>query len=180
MSNWSSGLINILKDPSKHIIASNLAVVIKDKYPKAKHHYLVLPLSDIDTIFHLTIDHLDLVEELYLLAINIIELKREDLNNFQIGFHNQPSMQRVHMHVISKDFISDCLKTKKHWNSFNTKLFLPYEELCQQLKICGRVKPLTKIELEKLTKQELQCNQCSFKPKTMPSLKEHLYDHCKK
>lgn len=54
MSNWSSGLINTLKDPSKHIIASNLAVVIKDLYPKAKHHYLVLPLADIPTIFQVS------------------------------------------------------------------------------------------------------------------------------
>lgn len=67
------------------------------------------------------------MEELYLLALNIIEVKQEDLNNFQIGFHNPPSMQRLHMHVISRDFVSGCLKTKKHWNSFNTRLFLPYE-----------------------------------------------------
>uniref|UniRef100_A0A1A9VVX5 HIT domain-containing protein n=1 Tax=Glossina austeni TaxID=7395 RepID=A0A1A9VVX5_GLOAU len=179
MSNWSSGLINILKDPSKHIIASNLAVVIKDLYPKAKHHYLVLPLADIPTIFQLTADHLSLMEELYLLALNIIEVKKEDLNNFQIGFHNQPSMQRLHMHVISRDFVSDCLKTKKHWNSFNTRLFLPYEEVCQQLKINGKIKPLTKVELQELTKEDLQCNQCSFKPKNMPLLKEHLNSHLK-
>lgn len=51
---WATGLIKTLKDPSTHIISSNLAVVIKDKYPKAKHHYLVLPLEDIPSIFNVS------------------------------------------------------------------------------------------------------------------------------
>lgn len=74
----------------------------------------------------LTRQHISLLNEMHLLAQNVIEVKRGNVNNFLIGFHNQPSMQRLHMHVISKDFISDCLKTKKHWNSFNTALFLTY------------------------------------------------------
>lgn len=148
-NSWANGLIKTLKDPSNHIISSNLAVVISDKYPKAKHHYLVLPLEDIPSIFNvskigiktiiliklfslfqLNRKHLPLLEELYLLALNVIEVKSENAENFKIGFHNQPSMQRLHLHVISKDFISDCLKTKKHWNSFNTALFLDYKGKC--------------------------------------------------
>lgn len=31
----------------------------------------------------------------------------------------------LHMHVISQDFKSECLKTKKHWNSFTTDFFQP-------------------------------------------------------
>ena len=147
---WANGLIKTLKDPSNHIISSNLAVVISDKYPKAIHHYLVLPLEDIPSIFNVSIigiketnilikllslfqlnrKHLSLLEELHLLALNVIEVKNENVENFKIGFHNQPSMQRLHLHVISKDFISDCLKTKKHWNSFNTALFLDYKGNC--------------------------------------------------
>ena len=30
----------------------------------------------------------------------------------------------LHMHVISQDFNSPCLKTKKHWNSFTTSYFV--------------------------------------------------------
>lgn len=52
---WANGLIKTLNDTSTHIISSNLAVVIKDKYPKAKHHYLVLPLEDIPSIFNVSI-----------------------------------------------------------------------------------------------------------------------------
>ena len=34
------------------------------------------------------------------------------------------STSHVHLHVISQDFDSPCLKNKKHWNSFNTEYFL--------------------------------------------------------
>lgn len=30
----------------------------------------------------------------------------------------------VHLHVISQDFDSPCLKNKKHWNSFTTDYFM--------------------------------------------------------
>lgn len=31
---------------------------------------------------------------------------------------------QVHLHVISQDFDSPCLKNKKHWNSFTTEYFI--------------------------------------------------------
>lgn len=58
---------------------------------------------------------------------------------FRIGFHAIPSMSLLHLHLIrfsphscvrnkliiaSDDFISDSLKNKKHWNSFNTDFFV--------------------------------------------------------
>lgn len=63
------------------------------------------------------------MDELELLAKNVIEVTGQDENLFQIGYHSSPSMQRLHVHVISKDFHSPCLKTKIHWNSFTTKFF---------------------------------------------------------
>lgn len=45
-------------------------------------------------------------------------------NSYSIGYHAMPSMQRLHLHVISTDFNSPCLKTKYHWNSFTTPFFL--------------------------------------------------------
>lgn len=51
MGSWSLGLVNLLKDPSNWIISSEDAVVIADKFPKAKFHFLVLPKQNIPTIF---------------------------------------------------------------------------------------------------------------------------------
>lgn len=61
-----------------------------------------------------------MLREMEFLAQNVIEVSGRTSDEFKIGFHAQPSMQRVHLHVISRDFHSPCLKTKKHWNSFNT------------------------------------------------------------
>jgi len=61
------------------------------------------------------------------LARNVVEVKGVHWEDFKVGFHAEPSMQRLHLHVISRDFVSPSLKTKKHWNSFNTDLFVPYK-----------------------------------------------------
>ena len=59
---------------------------------------------------------------------------------FQVGFHAIPSMNQVHMHIISRDFISSALKTKKHWNSFTTEFFLKPSFIIDQLETVGSVK----------------------------------------
>lgn len=74
-----------------------------------------------------------LIDELELLAKNVIELTGKSLNDFKIGYHISPSMQRLHLHVISTDFNSNYLKTKKHWNSFNTDFFQSTQ--CKSFKV---------------------------------------------
>ncbi|KRK02843.1 uncharacterized protein Dyak_GE25605, isoform B [Drosophila yakuba] len=123
---WSNALVKEILKPESLIISSEIAVVIADKFPKARHHYLVLPLADIPSIFHLNRSHLPLLEELHLLARNVVEVKGLHWQDFNVGFHAEPSMQRLHLHVVSRDFVSPSLKNKKHWNSFNTELFVPY------------------------------------------------------
>lgn len=36
------------------------------------------------------------------------------------GYHAIPSLQPLHIHIISQDFDSPALKKKQHWNSFTT------------------------------------------------------------
>lgn len=48
---WQTGLIKTILDPKNLIISTDVAVVIADKFPKARHHYLVLPKEDIASIF---------------------------------------------------------------------------------------------------------------------------------
>lgn len=45
-------------------------------------------------------------------------------HGFNRLFPSPLSTSHVHLHVISQDFDSPCLKNKKHWNSFNTEYFL--------------------------------------------------------
>mmetsp|Transcript_29843 Transcript_29843/g.47856 ORF Transcript_29843/g.47856 Transcript_29843/m.47856 type:complete len:254 (+) Transcript_29843:58-819(+) len=42
---------------------------------------------------------------------------------WRIGYHAIPSMKLLHLHVISTDFDSPCMKNRKHWQSFTTDGF---------------------------------------------------------
>lgn len=41
-----------------------------------------------------------------------------------VGIHAHPSMNHLHVHVLSIDRLSDCLKHRQHYNSFATPFFV--------------------------------------------------------
>ncbi|KAH0564980.1 hypothetical protein GP486_001628 [Trichoglossum hirsutum] len=45
------------------------------------------------------------------------------------GVHAHPSMNHLHIHVLSVDRVSGCLKHRKHYNSFATPFLVPVEDL---------------------------------------------------
>lgn len=93
---WSYGLINLLTDKQNILLQNDgdLAVV-RDNYPKAKFHFLVLPFAEeLDTIYDLCSDHVELINEFELLGYNIVELIGCKRENFVYGFHAKPSMRR--------------------------------------------------------------------------------------
>lgn len=53
-NHWAAALNKAINDLNVRIIASDIAVVIKDKFPKAEYHFLVLPFVDIPSIFHVS------------------------------------------------------------------------------------------------------------------------------
>ncbi|XP_033245830.1 aprataxin-like protein, partial [Drosophila miranda] len=167
----------IIADQANWIISSDVAIVIADKYPKAQHHYLVLPKAEISSVFNLTREHLPLLEELHLLARNVVEVRGQQWNDFKVGFHAEPSLERLHLHVISQDFVSPTLTKKKHWTSFNTALFVPYEELRDKLQSENSFQRLPPHVCHKLLASPLQCNQCERICINFPELKEHLLEH---
>lgn len=174
---WNQGLIHSMSDPKLILIKNDLLVVLKDLYPKARHHFLVLPYEKINSIFDLNESHIKLIKEMEFMGFNAIELTAGNVENFKMGFHNAPSMQRLHLHVISKDFISDRLKTKTHFNSFNTKFFLTVKQVTNFLEMDGKIKKPDEYQVKKLLSTELKCNQCDYSPKNMPDLKNHLLTH---
>ncbi|KAI5645347.1 scavenger mRNA decapping enzyme c-term binding domain-containing protein [Phthorimaea operculella] len=172
---WSIGLLDSMKDSANIVKQSERVVVIRDKYPKAKVHYLVLPLEEINSLQKLNKGHVGLLEEFGKLYE---ELKEEHKDRkLKAGFHAVPSMQRLHMHIISADMVSPCLKTKVHWNSFTTKFFIPYEDLLKELRENGCIKKISNEDHKSLMATLLKCNQCNYMPKNMPNLKEHLLSH---
>ena len=121
--------------------------------------------------------HLKLFDEIVLLGQNVIEVTGNRMNDFKMGFHLSPSMHRLHMHVISLDFDSQFLKTKKHWNSFNTDFFIPAEKIRDRLEIDGFMREPDPDYIKQLLKTELKCNKCEYEAKNMPDIKAHIQVH---
>ncbi|XP_063776126.1 aprataxin [Pseudophryne corroboree] len=173
---WSQGLKVSMQDPELQVFKDDKVVVIKDKYPKSRYHWLVLPWESISNLKVLRAEHLDLLEHMHSVGEKIAQ-QHSTLSRaqFRLGYHAIPSMSHVHLHVISQDFDSPCLKVKKHWNSFTTDYFLESEEIIDMIKLRGKV--TVKDGVAELLKSSLQCNVCRLPQATIPQLKEHLKKH---
>ncbi|XP_066581138.1 aprataxin isoform X2 [Prorops nasuta] len=169
------GLLNSMADPKCIIKEDDTVVVIKDKYPKAQHHFLVLPKINIPSIRHISQEHNNLLFHMDKIANDIVQKYKE--YKFLIGYHAMPSMHRLHLHIISSDFNSPCLKTKHHWNSFNTPYFIPSKEIVQQLKESGKIQAIAPDKCKEYLLRPLRCHKCSERPETIRMLKQHLLAH---
>ncbi|KAM5194040.1 aprataxin isoform 2-T2 [Mantella aurantiaca] len=176
VGHWSQGLKISMQDPKMQVFKDDKVVVIKDKYPKARYHWLVLPWRSISSLKALRSEHLELLQHMHAVGENIIQ-EHSSLGRakFRLGYHAIPSMSHIHLHVISQDFDSPCLKNKKHWNSFTTEYFLDSKEIVDMIKLKGKVE--VKDGASELLKSSLQCNVCKVQQATIPQLKEHLKKH---
>lgn len=173
---WSQGLKTSMQDPKMQVYKDDKVVVIKDKYPKARYHWLVLPWQTISSLKALREEHCDLVKHMQQVADQMVQ-QCPDAGSlgFRTGYHAIPSMSHVHLHVISQDFNSPCLKNKKHWNSFTTDYFMESHDVIQMLETNGRV--TVKEGTSELLKLPLRCHMCRTELPTIPALKEHLKSH---
>ncbi|NXG53635.1 APTX protein, partial [Psilopogon haemacephalus] len=173
---WSQGLKSSMQDVEMQVYKDEKTVVIKDKYPKARYHWLVLPWTPIPSLKSLTRDHLELLEHMHAVGQKMIEQcpARQSLE-FRLGYHAIPSMSQLHLHVISQDFDSPALKTKKHWNSFTTDYFLKSEDVIEMVRSKGKV--LVGDHISECLKLPLRCHHCKQQLSTMPQLKVHLGKH---
>ena len=53
---------------------------------------------------------------------------RDWASEVMTGTHSNPSMAQLHIHVISKDLHSECLKKTNHYLSFTTDFFIRMDE----------------------------------------------------
>ncbi|KAF8333956.1 HIT-like domain-containing protein [Cantharellus anzutake] len=134
-----------MSDPTKlppdiRVKHTESTLCIFDKFPKAMYHLLVLPrIADplalknfVSLRTLLGLDKQFAKNSLLMLkneskfAISMIEDEMVKSHGFKwniwVGFHGSPSMDLLHLHIISSDLCSDSLKNKKHYNSFHPSL----------------------------------------------------------
>jgi len=149
--------------PERIVYFNDEYVVIKDLYPKASIHLLVLTRNSEKNILH----PFDAFEDLEFLAKTKVEVERTKeivaselrrrfgsgstqdkvrldaiesdepseelpqgrnwLSEIKSGIHAHPSMNHLHVHVFSPDMVSDCMRHRKHYESFNTDFLVPLE-----------------------------------------------------
>lgn len=61
---WSLGLLKTMKNPEYVVFQDQKVVMIKDLYPKARHHFLVIPNEDIASIRMINENHIPLLEHM--------------------------------------------------------------------------------------------------------------------
>lgn len=192
---WSNGLLSAMEDPELIVQSNPKLVVIQDKFPKAEFHYLIIPREDIQSLKAVDKSHLELIKYMHNIGERLTQEPRHQSRTFKMGYHAEASMTRLHLHVISDDMNSPCLKTKKHWNSFTTDFFLESKgirsynfqqylhlyisEVCENLEKYGKIKLLSSEYCKKMMDTPLKCHKCDYIPKTMPDLKKHLVKHLK-
>ncbi|KAK6493204.1 aprataxin isoform X1 [Huso huso] len=173
---WSQGLKSSMQDPKMQVYKDEQVVVIKDKYPKARHHWLVLPWESISSLKAVKKEHLALLKHMHSVGEKIVQdCPAFSTLQFRLGYHAIPSMSHVHLHVISQDFDSPFLKNKKHWNSFTTEYFLESQDVMEMVERNGKV--TVKDGTNELLKLPLRCHVCRKELSTIPQLKEHLKMH---
>ncbi|KAF5358183.1 hypothetical protein D9756_001624 [Leucocoprinus leucothites] len=103
-----------------------------------------------------------------------------------IGFHGVPSMEHMHLHVLSADLHSERMKNKKHYNSFHPKhgFFLHVDEVLAWFEAkpsyYQNIAKLSPNKYEPLLKEPLVCFHCDVEKKNMPTLKAHLQEEWEK
>lgn len=191
---------------SEVIYANHSWVLIKDAYPKASLHFLLLPRDPEFYIYHpfhafeneafLAAARSEIRKVLDIAASELRRLLgshsaadkirsdsilsetpptelppgRDWLKELRVGVHAYPSMNHLHIHILSRDMHSPRVNNRKHYNSFNTPFFVPLDDF-----------PLDKGDRrwnpskEEYLKMDFTCWRCGRQfGKRFQALKDHL------
>ncbi|KAG7452569.1 HIT-like protein [Guyanagaster necrorhizus] len=185
--------------PSVLFSHTDTTLTIYDAFPKSIFHFLILPRVQTDSPLDLSslksllkrdkMRAKEVVESLSDAAAALRkEIEEEMVRRYGFkwgiwtGFHAAPSMEHLHLHVLSADFCSSRMKNKKHYNTFHPKLgfFLDINEVLSWFdadpSYFSSMAKLDPKEYEALLKEPLECWRCGNEMKNMPILKAHLQE----
>ena len=177
-----------MNDKTLQVMKNERFICIRDKYPKSRIHLLLIPLGvqllKVQDIIKLP-NAIEILKEMKQLTGKIVEenFPKDCKSKVLMGFHAIQSMNPLHMHILTADFKSDCLKNKKHWNSFNSSYFFKLDDLLQKLEEENNYFAKDKFNLnngnvlKEFLNSELRCNVCKIILNNMPNLKKHLLTH---
>jgi len=154
-------------------------VTIHDGYPKAAVHLLVLPRARVASLQKLTCEHLPMLKRLSAYVAWLLEqVEGKDGDpgvGWTHGLHSVPSLKQLHVHVMTLDLNSPCMKNAKHFSSFLPPFLVSLDEVIQMLQD-GVLNNRSPKELEEdMKKRRLCCHRCGADfGRGFAELKRHL------
>lgn len=151
----------------------HIATVIYDRFPKSMLHLLVIPNFTNKLLpTDLSYDDLKFVKIIHKFTYKLCKFLKFKydyiINDFIMGYHANPSMHDIHLHLLSDDLNSPFMKCIEHFNSFtNMDCFITPERLENDLKICG------KLNINK-SMCDLKCHKCGDLFDSIECLKNHV------
>lgn len=77
---WTLGLLKTIKDPKYIVYSDTKIVMIRDMYPKAKFHFLVVSKEEIVGIGNVSMKHISLLEHMQQKATAYVEKNFSNVN----------------------------------------------------------------------------------------------------
>eukprot|EP00903_Cladosiphon_okamuranus_P008221 g7914.t1 len=184
---WKLALVQYLKDrdgprspemQNEVFYEDDQCLVIYDGYPKARFHLLLLPkpkFLDVKEPKDLRRDqHLSRLRQLHATGTEIAEaLSQQGAGVVRCGYHGIPSLQPLHLHIISQDFDSVRIKKLRHYNSFTTGFFAEACWVEARLQERGSLQ-LDAQRLKALEATPPRCFRCGQRMGNLWVLKEHI------
>ena len=122
----------------------DIGVVIYDKFPKSKVHLLFLPYDLVkehtqQRVLDYTVDNMSKILAVHNICRDIVKEKVLEDNslNFLVGYHINPTMDDLHIHIISTDFCN--VKQKRKLKSYNDNNFITIDNVEYLLTKYGRI-----------------------------------------
>ncbi|KAG2367452.1 HIT-like domain-containing protein [Suillus spraguei] len=186
--------------PSVLLSYSETCLTVFDAFPKSIFHFLVIPrvrppfnvyqLANLRSLLKCEKNYAkELLADLSREADNVKKMiEGEMLKKYGfrweiwMGFHAVPSMEHLHLHVLSADLCSPRMKLKKHYNSFHPKLgfFIHLSDVLSwfeaESSYYKTISQLKKSKYDPLLKEDLSCWKCDRNLSNMPKLKLHLQE----
>ncbi|XP_063643930.1 aprataxin isoform X3 [Pan troglodytes] len=114
LGHWSQGLKISMQDPKMQVYKDEQVVVIKDKYPKARYHWLVLPWTSISNLKAVTREHLELLKHMHTVGEKVIvDFAGSSKLRFRLGYHAIPSMRKEWFQSSSSEVLGSCIYTAR-------------------------------------------------------------------
>jgi aprataxin len=198
-------LYQYIRQPEKYtdciIFRNESCTLIKDAYPKAKIHLLLLPNEAFMTakdVRYLSKEEPRKVEYFHSIAKAVVasiqtgtvdsmleggnfeELIQQYAGDlFQLGYHIIPSLYPLHLHIMTQDFDSPSMNKKVHWNKFTTDFFVTTElvermlQTPQQINRQGLLDFPSEEFYSVRLKSPLTCICCGESLNTITKMKQH-------